>query len=101
MFQVYSSHLVKHIFVFKFFFHFMLLKDIEYSPLCYAVDCVVYFIHSSVSLLISNSQFSPSQPIPLLVIISLFSGSVSLAEICIFEMAPRLIFFASVLLTTL
>ena len=39
-------------------FYYRLLWDIEYSSLCYTIGTVVYFINSSVYLLILNSKFT-------------------------------------------
>ena len=61
-------------------FHYGLSQDIEYSPLCYIVDLIIYSIYniSSLHLLIPNSQSFPSPPpLPPATTI-LFSMSVSL-----------------------
>lgn len=48
--------------LFQILFHYKLLKIIEYLPLCYMGPCffLIYFIDSSVYLLVPNSQFIPA-----------------------------------------
>ena len=49
-------HICVHRFIiFHIRFHYGLLQDAEYSPLCYTVGPCLYFTYSSLNLLISNS----------------------------------------------
>ena len=60
---------------FRFFFHYRLLQDIGYTlflVLCSRSLSIIYFIYSSVYMLIPNSQFIPLPPFPL-VTVSFFS----------------------------
>ena len=52
--------------VFQILFHYRLLQAIEYSSMCYTAGLFlkIYFICSSVYLLIPNSQFIPFPPSP-------------------------------------
>ena len=72
-----DSVIYTNIYVYSFFilFHYSLLQDIEYSPLCYIVN-PCSFLYSGVYLLTPYSQYiPPSFP---LVTISLFFMSVFL-----------------------
>ena len=46
--------------LFQIFFNYRPLQDAEYSSLCYRSLLIIYFIHSSVYILIPNSQFIPT-----------------------------------------
>ena len=44
-----------YIFLFQILFYYKLLQHTEYSSLCYTVGPVIYFIYSSVYLLIPSA----------------------------------------------
>ena len=81
MIQLYTH---THI-IFQTLLHYRLLQAIEYSSLCYTAGSCVYFIYSSVYLLILNSSFVLfACPRSSLVTISLFFMLVSLLLFCKF-----------------
>ena len=67
MILVYSKVIQLYIYIYILFqipFYYRLLQDIEYSSLCYTVGPLlfIYFMYSSMYLLIPNSQFIPLLP---------------------------------------
>ena len=55
--DVQKSYIGKYI---QILFHYRLLQDTEYSVLCYPLILVVYFLYSSLYLLIPGSLFKLS-----------------------------------------
>ena len=65
-------------FLFQILFPYRLLQNIEFPVLYSRSLLVIYFIYSSVCMLIPSSRFIPSHDVSPLVTISLFSISVRL-----------------------
>ena len=85
MIHVYSK-VITHTYIFSFSVSFplyhRLLRDIEYSSLWYSRSLFIYFMYSSLYLLIINSQFIP--PLSSLATIRFFSMWVCFCCVCKF-----------------
>ena len=57
-------YIYMYVYILSHFFHYGLLRDIEYSSLCYAVGpcCLIHSIYNSLHMLIPNSHCSPPSP---------------------------------------